>query len=504
MNTLYSVPNDPFWKDVITNLRNTFGLVPKIWLFDNINKETGAFDECAYITNDDAQNLRNRVKCHNTKKSSLVPNNIDQFSLLEYYNFLKIFDRNRQNIGFVQRDRFFKEQIRYWVNILISQNIQSVIFSNIPHLRVGYPLYLSAKKLNLKIAFFNFTAMKGVCYLKSDIDDDINFSQKWDNTIDVDIISQKINKSVKDSQSKEYEPYYMLRQKRYDKKYIGFRQWYFIGELFAFKTQLRFLIHQLTGFDIQKKISKRPLHEIKQQKELSPFKSLQYYRKKKHFLKKLFLNYQKTVTAKPDLDLKYIFVALHYQPEASSAPSGNLFADQIYLIELLSDHLPAGWKIYVKEHSSQFSNMLNGEMGRYLSYYDDISRIDSVEIVDIDFSTQDLISKCQFVSTITGTVGWEGLIFGKPCLLFGNAWYSSCPGVIKIVDPTEIPTAFLDYQQLKTQLEIGFEKYLKKFSEACLNVDLYNQFKGEVPQDPEKTSNYIAHFLQFIQTCQSE
>ena len=35
-------------------------------------------------------------------------------------------------------------------------------------------------------------------------------------------------------------------------------------------------------------------------------------------------------------------------------------------------------------------------------------------------------------ATVSGTVGWESVVRGKPSLLFGNSWYRECRGVFVI------------------------------------------------------------------------
>jgi hypothetical protein len=62
--------------------------------------------------------------------------------------------------------------------------------------------------------------------------------------------------------------------------------------------------------------------------------------------------------------------------------------------------------------------------------------------------TYELLRKCRFAATITGTIGWESISGGKPVLIFGpGAWYRCLPGVI----------LFTESFQVEDVLETDFE-----------------------------------------------
>ena len=138
---------------------------------------------------------------------------------------------------------------------------------------------------------------------------------------------------------------------------------------------------------------------------------------------KLFIN-QITVDKIEDED--FIYFPLHMQPEATTMPLGGLYANQLLAIEMLSNTIPQHWKIYIKEHPAQIVDF------RGIDFYKKISELPNVKIIASNISTFELIEKCIAVSTITGVAGWEGVVLGKNCLLFGNSLFDKCPGVLKI------------------------------------------------------------------------
>lgn len=119
---------------------------------------------------------------------------------------------------------------------------------------------------------------------------------------------------------------------------------------------------------------------------------------------------------------RYIYFAMHYQPEASSNPlGGREYADQIFAIHLLARSIPEDMRIYVKVHPEQLAPLRSKE------YYGDINRIPKVRLIKTECSTYDLIQKSFAVSSLTGTVCWEAQFFGIPAILFGYSHKNLAP-----------------------------------------------------------------------------
>jgi len=133
----------------------------------------------------------------------------------------------------------------------------------------------------------------------------------------------------------------------------------------------------------------------------------------------------------PDFSRPALFVPLHYQPELSTAPLGGVFNDQPLMIELLARHLPAGWRIFVKEHRAVFDPQLRGDFCRARGFYERLAAIANVQLVPIEDASFEYIDNCRAVASVTGTAGWEALLRGKPSMVFGNAWYADCDGVFR-------------------------------------------------------------------------
>lgn len=139
---------------------------------------------------------------------------------------------------------------------------------------------------------------------------------------------------------------------------------------------------------------------------------------------------------------KYIYLPLSYQPELASSPEGDIYVDQILMINIISKSIPKDWKIYVKEHPVQFTYTLGTNKNvRSIKFYKEIKKIDKVQMVNFNENPFKLIDNCKAVATITGTTGWEALIREKPVLYFGYPWWQGCHGSFKILNFTDCKMA---------------------------------------------------------------
>ena len=119
---------------------------------------------------------------------------------------------------------------------------------------------------------------------------------------------------------------------------------------------------------------------------------------------------------------RYVLYPIHFQPEASTLVQAPMYLDQVALLQDIAKSLPAGHRLYVKEHVSNRGR-------RPLSFYDAIREIPSVRLLGPDADTWSLIQNASAIAVITGTMGWEGLLFDKPVVSFGEVFYNMLPHV---------------------------------------------------------------------------
>lgn len=174
--------------------------------------------------------------------------------------------------------------------------------------------------------------------------------------------------------------------------------------------------------------------------------AFQYYRER------LFRYWNRRLTCNQvDLTTDFVYFPLHFQPEANTTAWGGVYDDQLLAIERLSEKLPDGWKIFVKENPQQPGYM----RGKW--FYERLAGISNVQLVPISMNTYTLLEHCRFAATITGTIGWESITGGKPALIFGKGcWYRSLPGAIMFnrdFRVQDVMCAKIDHEEL--ELAVG-------------------------------------------------
>jgi hypothetical protein len=119
---------------------------------------------------------------------------------------------------------------------------------------------------------------------------------------------------------------------------------------------------------------------------------------------------------------KYVLYPLHYQPEATTLVQAPLYVDQLALLRDMAVSLPAGYRLYIKEHMSSRGR-------RPLAFYNAIRDIPAARLLGPDEDTWALIRGASAIAVITGTMGWEGLFFEKPVITFGDVFFNLHPSV---------------------------------------------------------------------------
>lgn len=119
---------------------------------------------------------------------------------------------------------------------------------------------------------------------------------------------------------------------------------------------------------------------------------------------------------------QYFLYYLHYEPDLSTYIWSNNYLDQLNIIKIISNNLPFGTKLVVKEHP--LSKLI-----RPSKFYKELNKINNVILIEANNNSYNLILNSLGVITLTGSVGYEAWLLGKPVIVFGNVFYDSFKNV---------------------------------------------------------------------------
>jgi hypothetical protein len=103
---------------------------------------------------------------------------------------------------------------------------------------------------------------------------------------------------------------------------------------------------------------------------------------------------------------RYLFVALHKDPEQALNYQAPFWSSQVNTIAVLSALLPAGYSLLVREHR------LNAGR-RPTAFYRRLGQLPGVVLVDPFDSQFKYIANADLVVTDNGSTGWEALMLGR-------------------------------------------------------------------------------------------
>lgn len=119
----------------------------------------------------------------------------------------------------------------------------------------------------------------------------------------------------------------------------------------------------------------------------------------------------------------FIYFPLHVPGDMALTLRSPEYLDQLTLIEQILRLTPAGFDVVVKEHPAMIGACDGGrliEMSR---------RYPQLKILPPTINNYEVIKASRLVISINSKSGMEALLLGKPIIVLGDAFYTSCPFV---------------------------------------------------------------------------
>lgn len=377
---------------------------------------------------------------------------------VEKKNLMDIVNRWARTYGisntYLALDRITNKILEYWHDFILNNNIETLILGNVPHTPHDYSLYIIMKWLNRKVIVItpmpNFETNGITLIFSHDVSMDCIFEmnlgscdfQKLENRVDISNILIRI------------------RDENLLLKYPVFTNYINADNLSYFYKKIRRILLYRRPAVILNKI----IYEIKY------FLSLRINANYKSMIKKM--SYSKVLS-----NIDYFFFPLHYQPEATTIPTGGIFRDQLLIIKLASSLLPHNKYLVVKEHPAYFpSRRMKTRIKepitdyRNIWFYNEIQELENVILVDTFKDSIELLRASKGIITVSGSISLEALKYSVPVLVFGNHYYKHLPNS-KYANSSKIVYDFLNLKHVNTD----YEEKTNEFYEKLMNNSVFIQ-----------------------------
>ncbi len=365
--------------------------------------------------------------------------------------------------SFRYRKRLFRDSIRYWLAFFEKHKIKAVFASCTPHNLSDYTAFHTAKYLGIPVVMCAHSMINDHVIIRHDYRGEDKVPENFLAGKTYDEVRGLIPETLAKSAYAESQVLKLVIQKNDSAQKIKNLNASVSGR-HSRRKRIR-----LTAYKIYRRLSRLLFSTPKFKGALALNGT--YPPTFRRILRVFERNWQRrqrsfhdNLAITPDLSQKYVYFAMHLQPERTSTPEAEVFEDHLIAIEILARSLPEGWKLYVKENPRQFDRKINILKGRHMrdkTDYADIARLPNTFIIRQDVPTKELIASAQVVSTLSGSIGWESLQAGKPCIVFANAWYSECRSVFRVRDVASAKAAITAAREKKPEgIKLDIAKYL--------------------------------------------
>ena len=122
--------------------------------------------------------------------------------------------------------------------------------------------------------------------------------------------------------------------------------------------------------------------------------------------------------------------------------------------------MPSDYQILIKEHPNFYADGGEERHERSMEFFSHMIKDKRVSFIKKSINSKNLIYESKYVVSIAGTVGWQALNIGKPCIVFGNSWFSQCKSCFVVDSVDSLKKAFKAISSLK---KVAVEKDVSDF-----------------------------------------
>lgn len=373
---------------------------------------------------------------------------------------LRMFDRLNlwEPLSYERRKNLYLKHLRYWNHVLRNRGIDICIFSGVPHAEFDYIAYELCKYHKVPVIIFSCPSLVlNTSFISNDWENPApDLHEKYQ------VLKGLIDNSKNISLTEKYDLFFNNQSNLKNNPTPYYMSKDLLKSIEILQPKISFSLSNISLFV-------KKIYAVAQGKSIEDM-FLRILQKRcqareNQSVRQLYVDN----AILPDYKNLYLYFPLQLQPECTTSPMAGCYVDQLLIAQMLSALVPSNTLIYIKEHPAQASY---GSVGRSAFFYEELLKLKNVRLITESAETFDLIDNCVGIVSATGTAGWEGVLRGKPFLMFGHHIYQYSPAVfpIKTVDDCKNAlTKIFDNSFVVNQDEIRL--FLKAFEETAINGD---------------------------------
>jgi hypothetical protein len=187
-------------------------------------------------------------------------------------------------------------------------------------------------------------------------------------------------------------------------------------------------------------------------------------------------------------DKRYIYFPLHVPLDFQLTVRSKEWLDQIALLEQVSNFLPPGFDLWIKEHPAAIGAYSIRELDKLLNS-------PNVKIIHPLENSFSIIHNATAVITINSKVGAEALMQGKPLFVLGQAFYRNHGISYDISSISELEKKLTDFLKNKSNLRPSNKK-IQDFLNAVWTKSLPGELYVNTPENINKFASSLIKALE--------
>ena len=168
------------------------------------------------------------------------------------------------------------------------------------------------------------------------------------------------------------------------------------------------------------------------------------------------------------LEESYVYFPFHVQLDYSLTIRSTEYLNQLSLVEYVSQILPIGYFLYIKEHPASIGGF------KYRNIKDMLRKYRNIRFIHPSENSYNIVNNADVVLTINSKVGAESMISGKEVVAFGSSFYQHSDNIWKVNSLNQTEAILNQILKNKKRKNTHNNNIFYKVWNMSYQIELYN------------------------------